>query len=504
MVIAVADKVEVQALTDALKKQVRWSTVSLSDVLTGGLRLESSYFNIDGKHEREVIKSCQWKKKHLWGDAGLTTGYHRPRFKRTFLEKSEYPIYQPSQINEICPKPNLFISKLTDTDIEKLRVKKGQILLTCSGTIGNVTLVSETLNNLIFSHDLIRLTAKEESDIGYIYTFLRTKTGNVLINTNNYGAVVQHIEPEHLESILIPDPDTEIKKKVNGLILESFELRDQSNDLVKEAEKLLVSELNLPMIEEFSLKYLDKKSGIRSYEVKLSKLEGRFDASNHVPIVNSILKHLTKYAEEVTILGDSRISKNIIAPGRFKRVYVEEGQGVAFFGGKQMLELDPSGKKYLSLSHHEGRIKKELTLTENMVLVTCSGTVGKVNIVPKHWQGWTANQHIIRVVSANDSISGYIYSWLSSDYGYELIKHFKYGAVVDEIDGKQTSQVQIPLLKNKDSQKKINDLVLEANQKRYNAYLLEQEAINMVNEEVLAMGISKSLTSEAKSSGFRW
>jgi type I restriction enzyme S subunit len=485
VVVKVTDKVEVQALTDALKKQVRWSTVSLSDVLTGGLRLESSYFNIEGKQAREVIKNCRWKKMPLWGDKGLTTGYHRPRFKRTFLEKSDYPIYQPSQINEICPKPNLYISKLTSTDIEKLRVKKGQILLTCSGTIGNVTLVSETLNNLIFSHDLIRLTAKEQSDTGYIYAFLKTRTGNVLINTNNYGAVVQHIEPEHLESILIPDPDTEIKRKINSLILESFELRDQSNYLVKEADKLLVSELSLPMIDEFSPKYLDKKSGIRSYEVKLSKLDGRLDASNHVPLVRSILNHLAKYAEEVTTLGDSRISKSIIAPGRFKRVYVEEGQGVVFFGGKQMLELDPYAKKYLSLSRHEGRINKELTLMENMILVTCSGTVGKVNIVPKHWQGWTANQHIIRVVPAEDSIGGFIYSWLSSDYGYDLIRRFKYGAVVDEIDGKQTSEVQIPLLKNKGSQEKINDLVLEANQKRYEAYLMEQEAINIVNTLVL-------------------
>ncbi len=495
MVVALADKVEVRALADALKKEVRWSTVSLSEILTGGLRLESGYFNIDGKHAREVIKNSQWTKKPLWGNAGLTTGYHRPRFKRTFLEKSDYPIYQPSQINEILPKPNLFISKLTSTDIEGLRVKKGQILVTCSGTIGNVTLVSETLNNLIFSHDLIRLNAKESSDTGYIYAFLRTKTGNILINTNNYGAVVQHIEPEHLESILIPDPDTEIKKKINSLILESFELRDQSNNLVKEAEKILVSELSLPMIDELSPKYLDKKSGTRSYEVKLSKLDGRLDASNHVPIVDSILKHLTKYAEEVTMLGDSRISKNIIAPGRFKRVYVEEGQGVVFFGGKQMLELDPYGKKYLSLSRHEGRIKKELTLMENMILVTCSGTIGKVNIVPKHWQSWTANQHIIRVVPADNSIAGFIYSWLSSDYGYELIRRFKYGAVVDEIDGRQTSQVQIPLLKNKDSQKKINDLVLEANQKRYMAYILEQQAIGMIDNLVLGSGQHSTVSS---------
>jgi len=485
MVNALAEKVAVETLTDALKKQVRWSSVTLSEVLNGGLRLESSYFNIDGKHAREVIKNCRWKKNPLCGNEGLTTAYHRPRFKRTFLEKSDYPIYQPSQINEICPKPNLYISKATSTDIDKLRVKKGQILLTCSGTIGNVTVVSDTLNNLIFSHDLIRITAKEESNTGYIYAFLKTKTGNTLINTNNYGAVVQHIEPEHLESIVIPDPDVGIKKDINKLILESFELRDQSNNLVKEAEELLISELKLPMLDGFNPKYLDKKSGIRSYEVKLSKLKGRLDAANHLPIVNTILKHLSKYAEEVVTLGDSRISRNIILPGRFKRVYVEEGQGVVFFGGKELFELDPSGKKYLSLSHHARRINKELTLAENMILITCSGTVGKVNIVPKHWQGWTANQHIIRVVPANDSISGYIYCWLSSDYGYELITHFKYGAVVDEIDSKQVSQVQIPLLKNKDSQKKINDSVLEANQKRYNAYLLEQKAISVVNNLVL-------------------
>jgi len=332
---------------------------------------------------------------------------------------------------------------------------------------------------------LIRITAKEETDTGYIYAFLKSKTGNTLINTNNYGAVVQHIEPEHLESIVIPDPDTEIKKKISSLILESFALRDQSNNLVRESERLLISELKLPTLDEFNPRYLDKKSGIRSFEVKLSKLEGRLDSANHLPVVNAILKHLGKYAEEVTTLGDNRISQNIILPGRFKRVYVEEGQGVVFFGGKQLFELDPSGKKYLSLSHHAGRINKELNIKENTILISRSGTIGKINITPKHWEGWIANEHIIRLVPADDSIAGYLYCWLASDYGYELITHHKYGAVVDEIDTNQVSQVQIPLLKNKGSQKKINDLVLEANQKRFNAYLLEKQAVSMVNNLVL-------------------
>ena len=53
------------------------------------------------------------------------------------------------------------------------------------------------------------------------------------------------------------------------------------------------------------------------------------------------------------------------------------------------------------------------------------------------------------------------------------------------IDDKNVAKIPIPLLKNKEIQLKINNLVLEANQKRYEAYKLEQKAIRMVNEKVI-------------------
>ena len=60
-----------------------------------------------------------------------------------------------------------------------------------------------------------------------------------------------------------------------------------------------------------------------------------------------------------------------------------------------------------------------------------------------------------------------------------------YGSVVDMIDNNSLSSVEFPLLKNKDIQKKINDLALEANQKRYEAYLLEQQALEIMDNEVI-------------------
>lgn len=151
----------------------------------------------------------------------------------------------------------------------------------------------------------------------------------------------------------------------------------------------------------------------------------------------------------------------------------------------QIGELDPTNKKYLSIKKHGDRISKQLELHENMTLITCSGTIGKVALVGKHWEKWTANQHIIRVVPASIDIAGYLNIFLASDYGHALITHYTYGSVVDEIDDNHVSDIPFPLLKDKATQNKINEMALEANQKRYEAYLAEQEALRIMNEEAI-------------------
>lgn len=464
---------------------IKWCSVSLSDVISRGKRLEASVFDVEAKQARQIIKNSKFPSTTIGGENGLTTSYTCARFKRIWVEHSDLPIYQPSTIVDIKPTPDGYISHLTQTNIDALRVSKGQILMTCSGTIGKVSYVSDTLDNKVFSHDLLRIDCKNIVDQGYIYAYLKSKIGNKILLTNSYGAVITHIESEHLATVPIPDASNEIKERIHGLIVDSYKLRDESNNLIDEATNLLIDELKLPPVKEFDTDYYKKDASVNTFSVKLSHMSGRADASYHVPIVDAIIEHLNEYAAEVTTIGDKRISKDIILPGRFKRIYVEEGYGRVFIGGKQLGELDPANKKYLSLKHHGDRIAKQLELHENMTLITCSGTIGKVTLVGKQWENWTANQHIIRVVPTNEDIAGYLNIFLSSDYGQPLITRFTYGSVVDEIDDNHVSQIVIPLLKNQDIQKRINDLALDANEKRYEAYLLEQEALKIMDEEVI-------------------
>lgn len=53
------------------------------------------------------------------------------------------------------------------------------------------------------------------------------------------------------------------------------------------------------------------------------------------------------------------------------------------------------------------------------------------------------------------------------------------------IDDNHVSDIPFPLLKDKATQNKINEMALEANQKRYEAYLAEQEALRIMNEEAI-------------------
>ena len=461
------------------------TAVSLQEIVENDYRLEASVFNADARQARNDVQNCVFPVVALCGEDGLAQANHEARFKRVYVEKSDYPLYQPAQINEIYPKPTAFISDLTPTDIDALKVKRRQVLLTCSGTIGHCTYVSRTLDNLIFSHDLIRIESKKYS--GYIYAYLKSRIGFQIIGTNSYGGVVKHIEPEHLNDIPIPNPPSILKQKIHDLIEKSFDLRDKSNDLMDDAQELLKESFQFPSVDNLKtkVKQFDRDGSLQNYSVSLGKVNYRLDGSYYVPITQVLKDHLYKHALEVTTVGDPRISQSVILPGRFKRVYVEKGRGITFLGGKQILKLDPNNKKYLSLVHHEDRIKEQLTLHENFTLITCSGTIGKVALVPKHWDGWTANQHVIRVVPKSKNIAGYLYAWLSSDYARQLITHHTYGAVIDEISDGHVSEIPVPLCRDQKIQKQINTKVLAANRKRFEAYQIEQEALDILNKEVI-------------------
>ena len=467
------------------EKPIKWTSVNVQEVIDSDFRLKAGVYGIEARQIRKDLERSKWDIVHL-GDRFVEDSFYLGRFKRTYVaEKVGIPFILPSQITEIYPKASKFIASTTNVDIESTRVEKGHVLLTRSGTIGVVSYVSKTLENQSLSDDVIRIKASEYS--GYVYAYLKSKVGRLLIETNNYGAVIEHIEPEHLDHIPIPNPPPTLKQEIHALIEESFKLRDESNELMDVAQALLKEALQLPSIETLQTRadQFDKTAAVLNYSVSSSEVIDRLDGSYYVPVVKAIEQHIAKTAKEIAKVGDGRICQAVTLPGRFKRIYVEEESGVVFLGGKQIHELDPSNKKHISISKHTERIKNELTIKEGMILITRAGTPGKTVFVPRHWDGWAITDNIISLVLVSNSIAGYLYAWLSSDYGQELLHRFVCGSVVSYLEKEHILQVSVPLLRDENTQREINDTVLEANRKRTEAYNLEQEALKVLDEKVI-------------------
>ncbi len=462
---------------------LKYASVSLTDILNFDGRLEASVFNIEAKHARELIRNSKWKIQQL-NNLNLVSSISYPgRFKRNYVDKAKgQPFILPSQITEVNPQPTKWIYGIEGLNLLNLTVSKGDLLLTRSGTIGRCTLVSNTLAGRVMSDDLIRIIPHKHLQ-GYLYTFLTSKTGQLLLKTANYGAVIQHIEPAHLEDIPVPIASDDLIAKINDAILESFSLRDESNILILNAQLKLIGEIGLPPLEKISGKQFHLDTDLINFNVSIDETIDRVDASYYNPRVRALEDYISQIKSIQIEQLDSQ--GEIYLPGQFKRVYVEKGFGIPFFSGRSIGELDPLDKKYLSFSQH-GKQIKQLSIEENMLLITCSGTIGNVALVPKHWDSYAMTHDIIRIRCLSPEIAAYCYAWLSSEYGKCLILKHSYGAVVQHIEDHHLATVPIPIC-NKKIRDEISQLILSANDKRYQAFLLEQQALELFNSKVLGL-----------------
>ena len=461
---------------------LRWCSISTEEVRNNAYRLDASAYDLEAMEALSRVYHSPYGWVYLWGENGLVeAAYYPGRYKRIYTSEDKgEPFYLPSQLEEIYPKPSKWISAKTAILLEKDRIKESNLLISRSGTIGKCAISSGSSIGKIFSDDVIRITFRSTYDLGYVYAYLNTEEGLKLLQSNNYGAVIDHIEPEHLKNLPIPNAPEEIKRSIHDAVIASYDLRDQSNDLIDEAQRLLYKALGLPEKMDLKPKYYAPQAGFRCFTMSSNELNNRFDVSYHLPEIKEILSLISKQAAEVTTLGDPRISKEIILAGVFKRTYVNKDLGTPFLGGRDITQLAPKVDKYLSYSVHKVRIHKELEVFENYILISDRGTIGKVQIVPKHWNGWAVSQNIIKLIPISSSIAGYIYIYLQTSLGQALIKRETYGSVVDMIDDNNVASIPIPLLKDNSMQSRINDLVLQANELRYQAYLKEQEALQQM------------------------
>ena len=123
--------------------------------------------------------------------------------------------------------------------IEQLAVEEGDILVTRSGTIGKVTYATQDLaENYIISDDLIRIRVEDPTLRAYLLAYLTSEKALLLMKRDEYGSVQQHLQPRHLQDLLVPVPDD---WKDAAKVVQAGQQLIKALDLMADADSVLRS-----------------------------------------------------------------------------------------------------------------------------------------------------------------------------------------------------------------------------------------------------------------------
>ena len=401
-------------------------------------------------------------------------------FKRTYIEASEFgiPLLSSSEIMETDPNPSI-LAKVDCPKWSQYEVRRGWIMVSCSGTIGNVAIIPKKWDRWGVSQHALRVVPTTDHT-GFIYTLLRLPLMKAKIVSMKCGSVIDELYADDLKRLEIPLPNETCITTLGSIINQVLRLREDSDGLLSQANSLIIEINGLPILHESNAAWFDSERKIESVLISSSEVlhnnhsgsEYRLDAHYYNPLAQLAIKNIRQSKSEVKTIDD--VTERVFMCNRFKRNYVDEKYGGPFLSGKNIIQIRPTDLKHISLS--ETTDLDDLKLEAEWTLITRSGTIGRTCFVWKHYEAYAATEHIVRVVPNKEQIDpGYLYAFLSSQYGKQQVLRFTHGSVIDEVTDKQIKKVLIPL-PSKIEQKPIGDLVRAAYEKRAEAIRLEDEA----------------------------
>lgn len=430
------------------------------------LRFDGSYHLAESQIYESLIYSHEWQPLSRLASAIFTSGrnkrmYTAPAFGYPFLSNSDVVSANPFAT---CK----YDSRKYNNDPSGF-LKEGMIVTGRVGAIGQTAYVSRQFEErkAVGSDNMIRIVCNPSARNGYVYAFLASRVGNLMLWKHAAGGVQPYITDKMVGEIPIPVFPSALQEEIDGLVREAAALRDRAAGLLAEC----VSEIEA----EFRSDLSHRSTGSVSVRSIRSSHNKRFEANYWISSGAEVDRYIRDNFEWKPL---AEVCDKIYRPGIFKRQYTSSG--VVFLGGADLLNAVPTSDKFLS----KRQVDKmpELLVKDNWLLVSCGGTIGNCVIVNRPLSRCAVSQHVMRIVPSIFPI-GYVYAFLSSKLGKALILKNPFGAVIPQMEPAHFQRLPIPVL-NSDKMQSIHERIMQYKDCLGEACEKELRAISMVEREV--------------------
>ena len=449
----------------------KWKAVRAAWLEEGGRRLDCNPYMSGALEARDALRRLS--KTEILSDVTERI-FHAGREGRTWVDDPRYgiPFMGSSDILSADLSTLPLISKKQVERNPLFKLGEAWTLITRSGTIGRMAYVRPDMAGMACSEHVLRVVPKPDRiPPGYLYAFLSSRYGVPLVVSGTYGAIIQHIEPEHIADLPVPRFESNFEQKVAQAVEAAAVERVAASQHRRAAIELL----------EAKIDWSDQPRPI-AIAPMASSLLGRMDAFHYSPRVEAGRSALSSHRS--VRLGDQ--VERVFEPNRGSRLKVTDPAfGVPFLSSSSVFELNPSAEYLVSRSltpHLEG-----LLLSDCDVLLPRSGQLGGIigrAVLPLPMNvGQAGSEHLVRVRCHSPSDAAYLWAVLASEPGYWALIGTAFGTSIPSLDSSLISELMVPWLSEADRQK-IATLASKAVAAQNKGNELETAAVDLLEEKI--------------------
>jgi type I restriction enzyme S subunit len=176
----------------------------------------------------------------ILGKRGYIRGPFGSSLRRGEMLDQGIPVYE--QLNAIHNNREFryFIDENKFQELERFKVEEGDVLISCSGTVGKTTIIKTNDPLGIISQALLILRPNRELMIPeFLKYFLDSKVGQERLISRSHGSVQTNIaKRSDVETLQLPNLSLEVQKKVVSILSSLDDKIELNNKINKTLEEL--------------------------------------------------------------------------------------------------------------------------------------------------------------------------------------------------------------------------------------------------------------------------
>ena len=414
------------------------------------------------------------------GTQGIFNG---PRFARSYVTDEWYGVPFLDS-TDILRADLSFVPMLARRQVQgrqDLLLEAGWTLISRSGTVGRMVFSRPDMKGMAGSEHFMRVVADTNKiRPGYLHAYLSSGFGVPLIVGGTYGSIIQHIEPEHISKCPVPRLGRRIEERAHERVLEAAELRAESQAQLQQATKMLFDTVGLNDITSGRWYATNPNLGFfRKVESPVS-----LRALNFNPRFEALCDYIR--SRSYRSLGELCLPGTLKPGGRFRRIDADPEFAYRLIGQRQAFWLRPEGRWVAKRS-----VNADVLVEPGATLVAARGTFGESELYcraefiygPAVLAAYS--QDFLRVIANECMIPrGCLYAFMRSETAFRMLRSISVGTKLQEHHSAFVHDLPVPYPEHENKREAINELVVDAYEKRHRSVQIEDAAVRLVEDAI--------------------